>query len=125
VAVLEVAHAAVHQPRRPARRAGGEVVALDERHAQPARRRVARHPGAGHAAADDEQIEHPVGERAQAPGGGIGRRARARGRRGGRGGGGEHGGRTTAPPRGNAAVSTIWRACNGPVAPLQRRRARA
>ena len=41
VAVLEIADAAVHQPRRAARRTARKVVLLHERDAQPAQRRVA------------------------------------------------------------------------------------
>ena len=55
--VLEVAEAAVHQLRRLGRRARREVGLLDERHLEPAQRRVARDARAGDAAADDEQVE--------------------------------------------------------------------
>ena len=60
VALLEIADAAVNQLRAAAARAGGEVVALDERDGEPAESRIARDTGAGDPAADDEQVE-PLG----------------------------------------------------------------
>ena len=57
VALLQVAHAAVDQLRAPARRAGGEVDRLEERHRQAAQCGVARDAGARDAAADDDEIE--------------------------------------------------------------------
>src|SRR3990170_4067591 len=60
VAVLEVAHAAVHEARRPARRAAREVLALDERHAQPPERRVPRAARARGAPAPDEDGQKPA-----------------------------------------------------------------
>ena len=62
VAVLEVAHAAVDEPRRAARGAAREVVALDERDAEAAERGVARDAGAGDPAADDEEVDVIAGE---------------------------------------------------------------
>jgi hypothetical protein len=47
----------VHELRRAARRAGRPVLALHERHAVAARRRVERHAGAGDATADDDDVE--------------------------------------------------------------------
>src|SRR5437764_4426035 len=58
--VLEVAESAVNQPRRAARRPAREVALFDERHAQPAQRRVAGATTAGNASADHEDIELPL-----------------------------------------------------------------
>ena len=57
VAVLQVAQAAVHELGRLRRRAAGEVVALDQRGAQPAAGGVEGDAGAGDAAADDQHVE--------------------------------------------------------------------
>jgi hypothetical protein len=57
VEVLQVAQAAVDELARAARGAGGEVVALDERDAVPARGRVERDAGAGDPAADHDDVE--------------------------------------------------------------------
>ena len=57
LALLEVAHAAVDQFRGAARRARGEVAALDEPGPQAAHRGVAHDARAGDAAAHDEQVE--------------------------------------------------------------------
>ena len=65
VEVLEIAKAAVHELRGTARRAGGVVVALDERHAVPARGGIQRHAGAGDPAADDHEIERLCLQRRQ------------------------------------------------------------
>ena len=62
VALLEVAQPAVDELRGLRRRARGEVVALDERGAQPAGRGVEGDPRAGDAAADDEHVEVLVAE---------------------------------------------------------------
>ena len=64
--MLEVPHAAVDQTRRAARRAGGEVLPLDERDRESAARRITRDPRAGDPAADHEQIEVPIGELVEA-----------------------------------------------------------
>jgi hypothetical protein len=74
LAMLQVAHAAVHQPRRPARGAAGEIVLLHECDAQPAERRITGHRGAGDPAPDDEHVEPLLGEGLQLglPGGGGG-----------------------------------------------------
>jgi hypothetical protein len=53
------------EARRPARRAAGEVVPLDERGAQAAKRGVACDAGARDSAADDEQVEDLVAECAE------------------------------------------------------------
>jgi hypothetical protein len=55
----------VDEARRAAGGAAGEVVPLDERRAQAAERRVARDPGAGDPATDDEQVEDLVAEGAE------------------------------------------------------------
>ena len=71
VAVLEVAHAAVHQPARARAGAARPVVALDERDPEPAHRRVARHPRPGDPAPHHEHVHARVaegGERVGAPG---------------------------------------------------------
>ncbi len=57
LSVLEVAQSAVHEPRRAAAGATGEVLLLDERHVQPAHRRIPRDAGARHAATDDQHVE--------------------------------------------------------------------
>ena len=56
VARCQVAQPAVGQLRRPPRRAERQVVGVDERDVQSARRRVQRDAGAGDAAADDQQV---------------------------------------------------------------------
>ena len=56
VAGLQIAEAAVHQPARARAGARAEVVLLDQHGPEPAHGRVARHAGAGDAAADDEQV---------------------------------------------------------------------
>ena len=48
---------AVYEFRRTRRRAGGEVVAVDQRHPQTAVGRVSSHPAAGDPAADDHHVE--------------------------------------------------------------------
>jgi hypothetical protein len=123
VPVLQVAHPAVHQPRRAARRAAPEVVGLHQRHPQPTPRRVARDPRAGDPAADHQQVVHAVGqrlERARARGRVPGRAALG-GRPDGRGGGGRrHRGRAEArgPDDGaavqDAAAQVPGRARHGP-----------
>jgi hypothetical protein len=72
VSVLEVADPAVDEPRRARRRAARPVVALHERHPQPAQRRVARHAAPGDPTPDDEHVE-PLGGQA-GEGGGAHRR---------------------------------------------------
>jgi len=59
----QVAYAAVQQSARPARRAEREVALLDQRHTQPAHRRVARHARADNPATDHQHIDIGVGER--------------------------------------------------------------
>ena len=54
---LQVAQATVHELRGTARRAGGPVLRLDDRGAQAAGHGVERDAGAGHAAADDQDVE--------------------------------------------------------------------
>jgi hypothetical protein len=66
VAMLEVSHAAVDQPGRPARRAPREIGFVHQRHGQPARRGLVRDSAPGNAAADHEEIELPGAERFQA-----------------------------------------------------------
>src|SRR5688572_14150243 len=63
VEVLQVAEASVDELRRAARRAGREVLALDQRHAVAAGRRVERHAGSGDPAADDDEVVFVLGER--------------------------------------------------------------
>src|SRR5687768_9855527 len=55
--MLEVADATMNEARRPARGAAREVVAFDERGAQPSHRCVARNAGAVDTAADNENVE--------------------------------------------------------------------
>ncbi len=62
VALLEVADAAVDQLRAAAARAGPEVVALDQRHAEAAEGGVACHARPGDAAADNQQLELTCGQ---------------------------------------------------------------
>ena len=57
VTLLEVAQATVDELGALAGRAAGEVLGLDQRGAQPARRRVEGDAGARDAAADDEDVE--------------------------------------------------------------------
>ena len=68
LALLEVAEPAVHQLRALGAGAGREVVALDQRGAQPPAGRVERDPGAGDAATDDQDVEAFVTESPQRPG---------------------------------------------------------
>ena len=56
-ALREIAQPAVNKLGTPARRAEREVVLLDQRDGQPARDGVERGTGAGHAAADDENVD--------------------------------------------------------------------
>ena len=65
VEFLQVAQSTVHELRRAARRAGGEVATLDERDAVPARRGVERDSGSGDAAADDDDVEALLGQSRQ------------------------------------------------------------
>ena len=65
LALLEVAKAAVDQLGALRRRARGEVVALDERGAQPAAGGVEGDADAGDAAADHHHVEGLVGQAAQ------------------------------------------------------------
>src|SRR2546430_2478294 len=58
--LLEVAQAAVDQPRRMRRRAAREVALVHHGGAKAAQRGVARDPGAGDAAADDQHV-HRLG----------------------------------------------------------------
>ena len=79
--LLEVAEAAVDQPRRARRRPGGDVVLLDERGAHPARHGVEERPAADDAAADDDDVPRAVGEGLEigaATGDRVGRRSRPR-----------------------------------------------
>ena len=55
--VFQVAHAAVDESRRAARRPAGEIVAFDECDREAAQRGVARNSSPGDSAAHDEQIE--------------------------------------------------------------------
>jgi hypothetical protein len=66
VAVLEVAHTAVDEPRRPARRPPGEIRLVHQRHREPARYRFVGDSAPGDAAADHEEVELPAAERFQA-----------------------------------------------------------
>ena len=56
VALLQVAHAAVHQLRRPARGPLAEVALLEQQHLVAARGGVHRHADAGGAASDHEHV---------------------------------------------------------------------
>ena len=60
--LLEVAQAAVDEPRRSRRRPDRDVVALHEPDPQPARRGVEGGAAPHDPAADDEDVEGPVGE---------------------------------------------------------------
>ena len=55
--LLQVAQAAVDQLAGPAGRAGGQVAGLDQGHLEPAGRGVQGRAGAGHPAADDQDVE--------------------------------------------------------------------
>ena len=65
LALLQVAQAAVHELRALRRRARGEVVALDERRAQPTRRGVEGDADAGDASADHDDVEGLVAQSTQ------------------------------------------------------------
>jgi hypothetical protein len=54
--LLEVSHAAVHQLRASAARPGAKVLALDQRHAQPSRRRIYRASRARGTTTNDEHV---------------------------------------------------------------------
>ena len=72
-ALGQVAQAAVDELGAPAARAPGQVAALDERDAQPARGGVQRDAGAGDAAADDEEVERrAVAQRFEVGGAAVG-----------------------------------------------------
>ena len=62
VKLLEVPKAAVDELARPARRARGKVPGLDQRDPEPPGRGVQRGSRAGHAAADDEDVEVRAGQ---------------------------------------------------------------
>ena len=57
LAAGEVAQAAVHQLRAPPAGAEGEVARLQQGDRQAAASRVEGHPGTGHPAADDQQVD--------------------------------------------------------------------
>ena len=57
VSVLEISHATVNEPRRPARRSTGEVTLLDERNRETAKSRIARDSAPGDTAPNDEHVE--------------------------------------------------------------------
>ena len=60
---LEIAQAAVDQLRRLGRRGRREVALLDQRRRHAAQGEIARDPGAGHAAADDDHVVLGILER--------------------------------------------------------------
>ncbi len=62
IEVLQVAESAMNELAGAARGPRGEVGALHERHAEPARGGVERHPRAGDAPADHDEIEFVLGE---------------------------------------------------------------
>src|SRR4051812_25251305 len=62
LAVLEVANTAVNQPRRPPGGATGKIVALNERHPEPAHSSIPGCPTTGDAAADYQHVEFLGGE---------------------------------------------------------------
>ena len=66
LAVRQVAQPAVHELRRPAAGARGEVGALQQDDGEPAARGVERDPGAGHPAAHDDDVDR--GARRRRPG---------------------------------------------------------
>jgi hypothetical protein len=76
--MLEVTQAAVHESRRPTRRAARKVVFLHQRGAQSAQGGVARDATPGDTATDDEQIELVACERRELPGAFFCRRRPAR-----------------------------------------------
>src|SRR5690348_7267873 len=73
-AVLQIAQAAVDEPRRSARCPTREIVFLHERDTKPAERGVARDAAAGDAAADDEEIELLASEDFELSAADVGRR---------------------------------------------------
>jgi hypothetical protein len=66
VAMLEIAHASVHEARGPARCAAREVVAFDERGAKSTHRAITRDPSTGDTAADNQHVESLSRETAKA-----------------------------------------------------------
>jgi len=79
VPLADVAETAVDHLGRPAGGPGGEILALDDEGAHPARGRVPQHAGTGDSAADDQQIHAVAGRRLEVPGA-VGKRpALARG----------------------------------------------
>jgi hypothetical protein len=75
---LQIANAAVDQAGGPSRRSGREVVPLDQRHGQAARRRIERHAGPDDPAADDKDVHLAVCHGLEVPGAGLGRQLQHR-----------------------------------------------
>src|SRR5262245_53208900 len=69
--LLEVPQPAVNQPRRPARRPDGDVLAFHEGGPQIPRHRIQKGAATDDPAADDDDIECAVGQRAERPPAGI------------------------------------------------------
>ena len=67
VELLEVAQPSVDELARPARRAGGEVALLDQRHGEAAAGRIQGGATPRHAAADHEDVEFLCGQPLQQP----------------------------------------------------------
>ena len=67
LALLQVAKPAVHELGRLRRRARHEVMSLDERSAQSARRGIERDASTGDASADDQHVEVLVAQPRQRP----------------------------------------------------------
>jgi hypothetical protein len=68
MAMLEVAHAAMHESRRPARRAASEIVTLDECGGESPKRGVTRDTRAGYPSTNDQHIEFVLAESREAAG---------------------------------------------------------
>ena len=62
IAVLEVAHAAMDEPRRSARRPRRKVLGLHERHTEPTTRGIARDTRAGDSTTDNQEVEAALTE---------------------------------------------------------------
>src|SRR5579885_3180574 len=67
VALFQVTTAAVDQLRRSTAGAGGKIAFVDEGDTQAAQHRIESNTRAGDAAAENEQVEGPVGQRFRHP----------------------------------------------------------
>ena len=68
VSVFQVAYASVHDLRRPARRAEGEVVLFDEGDRPPSQGGIAGDSGTGNSSSDHEEVHGLRGHRLEGRG---------------------------------------------------------